>query len=56
MQKEFSNPEEAIAAFDRAVEEFRNTDYDSVDELEAQEDALIAAAYRTIRFLNGGGQ
>jgi hypothetical protein len=51
MAEEFDSVASALEAYDAAVRKFHNTDYDSVDELEAQEEELISAARLTIDYL-----
>lgn len=47
----YQSKDEALAAWAKAKATFHNTDYDSVDELEAQEEALIAVADSVIAYL-----
>jgi hypothetical protein len=47
----YQSKDEALAAWAQAKADFRNTDYDDVDELEEQEEALIAVADSVIAYL-----
>jgi hypothetical protein len=51
MVKPFGSVEESTEAFYAAVRKFHDVDYDSVDELEEQEEELIEAARLTIEYL-----